>query len=223
MKKKQQSHAELVSASFKRFRNKFGMTFIMIFISLFFISCTTEVTLTVRADDSVDIRFEGSAGEAFIKMMNSAAGTEDSFLIDEDSVSYELAKAGFSSVKVSQNNGRAVQISMSDKKQSSYIFTSGIVITEKGKLKTSISRKSLEDFYNSADEQTRMTLDLFLAPVFNNETMSEEEYLEMLASFYGNATAKEVSESLVKINLISNDGSKQTLTYPLTQVFCGLF
>ena len=94
---------------------------------------------------------------------------------------------------------------------------------EKGRLNASITRKSLEDFYNSADEQTRMTLDLFLAPVFNNETMSEEEYLEMVASFYGEAAAKEVSESQVKINLISKDGSKQTLIYPLAQVFCGLF
>ena len=53
--------------------------------------------------------------------------------------------------------------------------------------------------------------------------MSEEEYLEMLASFYGEAAAKEVSESFVKINLISKDGSKQTLTYPMSQIFCGNF
>ena len=112
---------------------------------------------------------------------------------------------------------------MSDKKQTSYIFSSGIIKAEKGRLSAAVTRKSLEDFYNSADEQTRITLDLFLAPVFNNENMSEEEYLEMVGSFYGDAAAKEVSESAVKINLISKDGSKQTLIYPLTQVFCGLF
>ena len=68
-----------------------------------------------------------------------------------------------------------------------------------------------------------MTLDLFLAPVFNDEVMSEAEYLEMVASFYGNDAAKEVSESVVKINLISKDGAKETLTYPLSQIFCGNF
>ena len=66
-----------------------------------------------------------------------------------------------------------------------------------------------------------MTLDLFLAPVFNNETMSEAEYLEMLGSFYGDGAADEVSKSVVKINLISKDGSKQTLKYPLSQILCG--
>ncbi len=156
-------------------------------------------------------------------MISSASGLAGDSLVDPDSVSFELAKAGFADVKVEEKAGAAVTISMSDKAKSSYIFSSGILKAEKGKLKAAITRKSLEDFYNNADEQTRMTLDLFLAPVFNNENMSEEEYLEMLGSFYGEAAAKEVSQSLVKINLISKDGSKETLTYPLTQVFCGNF
>lgn len=221
-------HAELVSASIlKRVRNFFGLS--LIFFSFLFLSCTTEVTLTVKADDSVDIQFEGGAGAAFTKMISSAAGagsdagSASDMLIDEDAVSYELAKAGFSAVKVNQNKGGAVFISMNDKKQKSYIFTSGIVKSEKGKLTAAMSRKSLEDFYTSADEQTKMTLDLFLAPVFNDEEMSEAEYLEMVASFYGEAAAKEVGESIVKINLISKDGSRQTLKYPLTQLFCGNF
>ena len=209
----------------KGFRNKFGMTVKLVFISLFLISCTTEVTLSVQKDDSVDIHFEGGAGEAFTKMITSAAGVgmsdDGAALVDTEAVSYELAKAGFSSVKVEEKTGGLVLIDMSDKKSSSYIFTSGIIKSEKEKLSAAITRKSLEEFYNSADEQTRMTLDLFLAPVFNNEIMSEEEYLEMLGSFYGDGAADEVSKSVVKINLLSKDGSKQTLKYPLSQLLCG--
>lgn len=197
----------------------FGL--ILIFVSLLFISCTTEVTLTVKADDSVDIRFNGGAGEAFTKMISSAAGLGGDALIDVNAVSFELAKAGFSDVKVNQKDGGAVQISMCDKKQTSYVFSSEIVKLQKGNLKAAVTRKSLEDFYNSADEQTRMILDLFLAPVFNDEYMSEAEYLEMVGSFYGEGAAKEVSESLVKVNLISKDGTKETLNYPLSQLLCG--
>ena len=215
----------MMKAFCNRFRNKFGMTLSLLIISIFLVSCTTEVTLSVQKDDSVEIHFEGGAGEAFTKMISSAAGvgmnSDGSNVVDTEAVSYELAKAGFSSVKVEQKAGELVLINMSDKKGSSYIFTSGIIKSEKGKLSAAITRKSLEDFYNSADEQTRMTLDLFLAPVFNNETMSEAEYLEMLGSFYGDGAADEVSKSVVKINLISKDGSKQTLKYPLSQILCG--
>lgn len=204
--------------------------FIILF-SLCFISCTTEVTLAVQPDNSVTIKFDGGAGQAFTKMISSAAGmggeTEKSDntenLIDTEVVSYELAKAGFSDVKISQKKGGSVSITMCDKKQSSYIFSSGIAKCEKGKLNAVITRKSLEDFYASADEQTRMILDLFLAPVFNDEEMTEEEYIEMVSSFYGAGAAKEVGSSFVKINLISKDGKKETLNYPLTQVFCGNF
>lgn len=185
-------------------------------------SCTTEVTLTLQKDDSVDISFEGGAGKAFVKMISSVTGS-DEMLIEGDSVSYELAKAGFSSVKVNQKNGGFVTITMKDNKQASYLFSSKILKAEKGKLSTNISRKSLEDFYEAADEQTRMILDLFLAPVFNKEEMSESEYLEMLAAFYGDGAADEIGQSLVKINLISKDGSMESLKYPLTQIFCGLF
>ena len=197
----------------------------ILFSIICFASCTTEVTLTLKQDDSLDIRFEGGAGQAFAKMISSAAGmgasSDADFLIDSDSVSFELAKAGFSNVKVNQKKGGAVSIAMTDKNQSSYLFTSKIIKAEKGKLSTAISRKSLEDFYNYSDEQTRMILDLFLAPVFNNEEMSEEEYLEMVGAFYGQAAAGEVKQSIVIINLISKDGSRQTLRYPLSQIFCG--
>ena len=207
--------------------------FLILTSAILFASCTTEVTLTVRQDNSVDIRFEGGAGEAFTKMIASASGVSGAgegsssgngdSIIDADTVSYELARAGFSNVKAEQKGGGAVLISMSDLKQSSYVFSSGIAKVEKGRLSAAITRKSLEDFYKSADEQTRMTLDLFLAPVFNDEIMSEEEYLEMLGSFYGEAAAKEVSESVVKISLISRDGTKETLRFPLVQLLCGNF
>ena len=203
----------------------------LVVFSLFFISCTTEVTLTLKQDNSVDILFEGGAGDAFSKMISSAAGmsasaasqapAENDFLIDADSVSYELAKAGFSDVKVNQKKGGAISISMCDKKQTSYIFTSGIVKNEKGSLKAAVSKKSLVDFYEAADEQTRMILDLFLAPVFNGENMQEAEYIQMVGAFYGENAAKEVNQSVIKINLISKDGKKETIIYPLSQIMCG--
>ncbi|MCR4947944.1 MAG: hypothetical protein K6A15_02200 [Treponema sp.] len=204
--------------------NKLWIALTFLSLSLF-VSCTTEITLTLKADDSVDIQFEGGAGAAFTKMILSASGTETPG-IDTQAVSYELAKAGFENVKAKAQNSN-VSISMSDKKHSSYIFTSGLVKFSDDKkhesLKTQITRKSLEAFYNSADEQTRMILDLFLSPVFNNDYMSEEEYLEMLASFYGEPAAKEVQDSFVKIILIGKNGKKEEQNLPLVQLLCGSF
>ena len=211
------------------FRKPFILSIIISVLAFFFISCQAEVTLTLQKDDSVDIRFDGGAGAAFAKMISSAAGVgnqnapSNEMLIDTDAVSYELAKAGFSNVNVNQKQGGAVSIAMSDKTQTSYIFSSQIVKADKGRLIAAITRKSLEDFYNSSDEQTRMILDLFISPVFNNEEMTEDEYLVMVGSFYVENAANEVAESLVKINLISKDGTKETLNIPFTHLMCGIF
>ena len=186
-------------------------------------SCTTDITLTLRQDDSVDISFEGGAGEAFTNMLLSASGSDAGMsALDANEISYELAKAGFDGVKVSVNDTQ-VKINMTDKNRTSYLFKSGIVKYEGGKLAVNLTRKNLEDFYATSDEQTRMILDLFLAPVFNDENMSESEYLEMLGSFYGNPSAKEVETSFVNIRLIGKNGKEEKIRLPMTQLLCGIF
>ena len=101
--------------------NKQSKTIITILILLtagIFMSCQTEVTLTLQKDDSLDIRFEGGAGQAFSRMISAAAGlgsnsnsnSNGDMLIDTDSVGYELAKSGFSNVKVNQKKGGSVVI-----------------------------------------------------------------------------------------------------------------
>lgn len=206
-------------------RQSLRPVFLILLGLFFFISCTTDITLTVKQDDSVDISFEGGAGDAFTKMLLSASGGDAASgmqAINSDEISYELAKSGFDGVKVVTRES-SVKISMTDKKRSSYIFKSGIAKYEGGKLSVNLTRRNLEDFYNSSDEQTRMILDLFLAPVFNDENMSESEYLEMLASFYGKPAAKEVETSFVNIKLIGKDGKEEKKRLPMAQLLCGIF
>ena len=202
---------------------KFRMTLLSLLFSILFISCTTEVTFSLQNDDSVNISFEGGSGAAFSKMISAAAGAEGDFLIDEKSVAYELAKSGFSDVKVNQKKGGTVRITMSDKKQSSYLFTSNLIKKENDSITAQISAKSLKAFYDSADEQTRMILDLFLSPVFNDDKMSEAEYLEMLGSFYGKAAADEVQNSSVKLIFKGKTGKETRIIIPLAQFLCGNF
>ena len=207
----------------KNIKQIFLKNSLLLCLSFLFLSCQTEIVFSLQADDSVNITFEGGSGAAFSKMISAAAGTEGDFLIDEASVTYELARAGFSDVKVTQKKNASVRISMSDKKQNSYLFTSKLLKKEKDSLKAEINPKSLKLFYDSADEQTRMILDLFLSPVFNDEQMTESEYLEMLASFYGKAAADEVEKSSVKLVLRDKSGKEERVTIPLAVFLCGNF
>ena len=182
-----------------------------------FSSCTAEVELIAKGNGTFDVKFKGSAGDAFVKMVQSAGGTEENFF-DAAAIKDELEKSGFFDVLVNVNKTN-LDISMSDKGQS-FLESSGLVQQKAKKIDVIINRENLVSFYSKADEQIVAILDLLVAPVFNDEEMSEEEYLEVLGSFYGDSIAEEISRSMVKITLVDEDGKKSESSIPMTQIFC---
>ncbi len=171
-----------------------------------FASCTSEIEVELKKDGSVDVKFNGSSGNAFAALNSLNA---DTVIFDTKEIEYEMAQKAFSNVKASSKTGNDLTVTMTDKNGKSALFTSGVVTVEKGILGASLSPQSLKKFYDSADSQTLQFLDMLLSPVFNDEVMSQEEYLELLASFYGDEIAQEIADSSFRITLIQSDGSKK--------------
>ena len=206
---------------------KIFFVFAILISALLMTSCNLNITLQMLKDGALAISFEGGAGQAFTQMLLSAAGISSepntnalNQSFDFKEIEYELSKAGFTNTQSQSRGTSSVRISMHDQKRTSYIFSSGIVSQEKEQLKLNLSRKALVDFYNSADQQTSMILDLFLAPVFNDEEMTETEYIQMLATFYGQDAANEVRDSFINITLKDLDGKVSKQKLPLTYLLC---
>jgi len=193
--------------------------YLILLISIVFVGCTTSISVKLNSDNSVDVKFSGSAGEAFTKMVMTSTGEDGA--IDEKQVTYELAKAGFSNVNVKVTNKTNINISLTDKNCSSYLFTSGLLSAKKGNLELNLNNKTLKDYYDSADEQTVTVLDLLLAPIFNDEEMTEDEYLEMVGTFYGESAAKEIGNSIINISFENTNGKKSDFRIPLAKLLCG--
>lgn len=197
-------------------------------VSVCFTGCTSQITLELKKDGSIDIAFSGSAGKAFAAMIRSASGmsaaeNSDSsagVIFDTDEIEYELAKNGFTNVKAVSKTGTDLSITMTDRNRKSALFKSEVVSVEKGKLTASLTPQKLVKFYNNSDSQTTMFLDMLLSPVFNDEKMSEEEYLEVLASFYGQEIADEIKDAEFRIELINPDGTKTVHTIGIAKLLC---
>lgn len=181
-------------------------------------SCSAKINLRVQKDGSVDVSFNGGAGASFMKMILAATGGEEAFNIDE--IASELSKNGFSDVTASSKGISEVILNFKDRRKSSFLFGAGILEMKNNQLLLNLNRQSLKAFYESADENLQMILDLFLAPVFNDEQMTQEEYLEMLGTFYGSAAAKEVQESKVEFVIQNPNGEKINYSYSLAQILC---
>ena len=188
-----------------------------------FASCTSEITLELKKDGSVEVEFSGAAGNAFATLIKSAGGMSEtadsgSVIFDTKEIEYEMGTNGFSNIKAVSKKGTDLTVSMTDKNRKSALFTSGVVSIENGKLSASLSPQNLVKFYKSADSQTVMFLDMLLAPVFNDEKMSQEEYSEVLEAFYGEEIAKEMKDSRFRITLKNPDGTQTVQTVPFIKL-----
>ncbi|MBO4629366.1 MAG: hypothetical protein J5687_05385 [Treponema sp.] len=198
----------------RHFFRTLSLIFTVTALLVFCAGCTSEITLELKKDGSVDVVFSGEAGDAFAAML----GASDSVIFDTKEIEYEMGSHGFSKVKAVSKKGTDLTVSMTDKKGKSAMFTSGVISVENGKLNAQLSPQTLVKFYNSADSQTVQFLDMLLAPIFNDEKMSQEEYLEVIEAFYGEDIAEEMKSSKFRITLKNPDGSQTVQTVPFVKL-----
>lgn len=191
---------------------------IVALFSLLMVSCTAEITVT-DTGKGVEIFFNGGAEKGFENLIKSM-GAENQDFIDPAEITKALTDAGFSNVKVSQKSAADLSISMVSENTDNFLFKSGVLVREGNLWAADFSREKMNAFYQSADSQIVQVLDLLLAPVFNDEEMTVEEYLEVIASFYGDSVAQELATSKVKV--VSKSNSVKTNTYSLAEILCGL-
>lgn len=209
--------------NFKTFIKAAGLFGIVFFFSAIFTSCDCSVSVVQNADKSLSIEFNGSVGKALVSIfeMNDSDSNEEIVIFDEAEIKDELEKSGFSDVQVFVNskNKNEIKIVMKDKNHSSVLFSSGLLSEDslkgKSELKTNLSPLTLKKFYDDADESLSGLLDLFLAPVFNDEEMTSEEYEEMMGTVYGEEVGNEIQKSTVKISGVKNTEIK------LSDLLCG--
>lgn len=197
---------------------KFSFLFVLL-LSIVLMSCKAELKLSLNQDGSMDIEYNGGSGDAFTKLIVAATGEDSIFNADE--LRDQLLWNGFSNVDVKINGTSEINLKMKDKNCSSYFFTSGLVAQNNGSLTVNFTNEAVTKFYETADEQTKMILDLLIAPVFNNQSMGEEQYLIMLGSLYGKDAAAEIKDSVLDVEVKSYKGNKISLSYKLPEILCG--
>ena len=193
---------------------------IVIFLSLsiFLFSCDAKVNL-ISDGTTIYVQFNTIAEKGFEKLLNSL-NSENQNYIDTDEIISSLEKSGYKNVKADLKNNKELSVSLEDSDK--ILLSTQILKMEDGFIKEDFSADSLKKFYNSSDEQILQFLDLLLAPVFNDEKMATSEYLEIIASFYGQELSDELKES--KLIISSQNSTKKTKhTYQLVDLLCGIY
>lgn len=209
---------------------KFLFKILMFFSVFLFFSCSAEIVFEVKKDGNVKISYDGDLNGDFLQFLINQNGknTEldleniENAELDVEVLTESLKNSGFENVQILSGKLKNILITMEDKSQKSVLFYSKLLKMQNGSLSVDFSYENLRNFYENADEQLQSDLDLLLAPVFNDEKMTETEYLETIATFYGEKMASELAESFISLIVINIDGKQQVQKISIPKILCGM-
>ena len=202
----------------------------MFFSVFLFFSCSAEIVFEVKKDGNVKISYDGDLNGDFLQFLinqndkNAELDLEniENTELDVEVLIESLKNSGFENVQILSGKLKNILITMEDKSQKSVLFYSKLLKMQNGSLSVDFSYENLRNFYENADEQLQSDLDLLLAPVFNDEKMTETEYLETIATFYGEKMASELAESFISLIVINIDGKQQVQKISIPKILCGM-
>ena len=179
----------------------FSTIFTLIFTIL---SCSPALSISIKNDDSVDIQLEISNTESFFSNFSAFMDFSEENFYDKEFLSSNLEELGFSNINLETGKNADLKLSAKLKNFSQLEEENPItslLSKNENSFEISINPDNLIDILETLPEVTDY-LDLLMAPVYTGEELSEEEYLELFATVYGDSFAKDFENTnfVVKIN-----------------------
>jgi hypothetical protein len=187
--------------------------------------CSTDIAITALPDSSGGLHAVLSAGPAAEKTFTALTGTETTGTgPDTDAIQKNLEEAGLTAVTVSADGTSSLTVQGTVKNLAAGItafpgFISGTTDKSgKHQFTVTFSPDIMQKAVKAFPETIQNYADLLMAPVFTGETMTQQEYKELLAAVYGNSFAEELAESTVRISFSSPAAAVQNEAIPLLEL-----
>lgn len=186
--------------------NKIIMLAGTVLFGMSFFSCTNEVEIK-QTSSGTYFKYKNGLGDSFTKTIQDLTGEKDSEIFNAADIKMLFEQTGVEQVQVASQGKSGFMVSgklSSDK--SDMINQSDLLVDEEKKLALVFSQEKLVNLYEMLPSELQNYIDLFMAPSFIGETMTNEEYIDLLSSFYGEELTDELQKSKVKVTLIRRDG-----------------
>ena len=189
-----------------------------LFLPLLFASCMSSVELHANADGSINILYDAAFDSAFIEIMQSLSGESGQQLFDADEMAAQFRAAGVNDVCIVSPADTSLGIRLRLPKNGiDPVSQAGCISRSDNALSLTLSPESCAKLYTLLPETMQSYIDLCMAPLFLGDPMPQSEYVDLIASVYGQALADELKRSKIKISLFTpNDGKKASKTVELS-------
>ena len=188
------------------------------FVILFLTSCKSQIKITF-SKNACTVKYSTKLGKALFDTFYAFAGeTESEKIFDTEQFKQIFSEGGLKNVSAESKVIDEISI-QGDIDGNNGDFISGASIiksSNNGKnVEIEFSRNNLLKMYDNMPSIMRSYIDLFMAPVFTEEEMSNEEYLELISSVYGQILADEIKTSTVDFIVVLSDGKTKQFSLEL--------
>lgn len=187
-------------------------------VILFLTSCKSQIKITF-SKNACTVKYSTKLGKALFDTFYAFAGeTESERIFDTEQFKQIFSEGGLKNVSAESKVIDEISI-QGDIDGNNGDFISGASIiksSNNGKnVEIEFTRNNLLKMYDNMPSIMRSYIDLFMAPVFTEEEMSNEEYLELISSVYGQILADEIKTSTVDFIVVLSDGKTKQFSLEL--------
>ena len=187
-------------------------------VVLFLTSCKSQIKITF-SKNACTVKYSTKLGKALFDTFYAFAGeTESEKIFDTEQFKQIFSEGGLKNVSAESKVIDEISIQGDiDGNNGDFISGSSIIkSSNNGKnVEIEFSRNNLLKMYDNMPSIMRSYIDLFMAPVFTEEEMSNEEYLELISSVYGQILADEIKTSTVDFIVVLSDGKTKQFSLEL--------
>lgn len=187
-------------------------------VILFLTSCKSQIKITF-SKNACTVKYSTKLGKALFDTFYAFAGeTESERIFDTEQFKQIFSEGGLKNVSAESKVVDEISIQGDiDGNNGDFISGSSIIkSSNNGKnVEIEFSRNNLLKMYDNMPSIMRSYIDLFMAPVFTEEEMSNEEYLELISSVYGQILADEIKTSTVDFIVVLSDGKTKQFSLEL--------
>lgn len=164
-----------------------------------FASCKNQLAFMLQEDDSIAFMLECNfdQGGAIQNLLKSAGSDFSELNLDQLKVG--LLEEGFTKVEVYPSKAEGLVIKGILPADNEIVFEKEGIITFR------LTNENFRDFYNGCSARMAAVFDIFLVPALSDDeetkNLDEKGYLDLIASFYGQNFADELSRSSIKISV----------------------
>ncbi|MCQ2580186.1 MAG: hypothetical protein MJ159_05780 [Treponemataceae bacterium] len=177
-----------------------------VLISALFFSCTTSVALETRLDKTGAVAMQTKLSPSVQTLVSSLAGADSTeALFDAAQIRASLKAAGFAVTGLKFPSKSALTVTAETKNITTMLRGSKdfiTVVNDKGinDMRIKLTPENVRKAVAIMPEDTALYIELLIAPIFTGESMSAEEYTDLIAIAYGDKIAQDLLKA--KVNLI---------------------